>query len=198
MLPSYSMFIRSTRALLRSILDGLINVGVVFLCVVATLMRVSSPIIECLAFFYTGGLSALATLEFHSSGKRYWRVTAIFVLAIFVPLIIVGLKLYQSRYFSFFALLIYTGALLSYAAQDFPWHPRVKNMLEVAGNMTYSSYLIHFPVQLAIVLLYQTGIPIYSNMFFVQYMAITLALAYIIYRYFERPAQDFIRKRWIA
>ncbi len=90
--------------------------------------------------------------------------------------------------------------LLSWLSGDYPLHPRIKNALEAAGNMTYSSYLNHFPIQLAIALLYHCArkeIPIYSGLFFILYMMTTLVVSYVIYRYFEKPAQAFIRERWI-
>ncbi len=179
----------------------IVNVGIVLFCIVATLMSVSNSIIECLAFFYVGGVSALATLALHkTNGERHWRVAAMVVLVFLVPSIAVGLNLYQSRYFTFFVLLIYTGALLSCMSGDYPLHPRIRNILEAAGNMTYSSYLIHFPIQLAIALLYHCArkeIPVYSGLFFILYMMTTLVVSYVIYRYFEKPAQAFIRERWI-
>jgi peptidoglycan/LPS O-acetylase OafA/YrhL len=73
-----------------------------------------------------------------------------------------------------------------------------------AGNMTYSSYLLHFPIQLAIVLgfaIIGAPIPLYDVRFFAICFAAMLLASYLTYRYFEAPAQNLVRDfslRWRA
>ena len=65
-----------------------------------------------------------------------------------------------------------------------------------AGNMTYSSYLLHFPIQLGIVLCFALAkrpIPVYSGALFAVYLLTTLLLSYVTFRFFEAPAQRLIR-----
>ena len=65
-----------------------------------------------------------------------------------------------------------------------------------AGNMTYSSYLLHFPIQLVIVLCFAVAgrpVPVYSGALFAVYLLTTLLLSYFTFRFFEAPAQRFIR-----
>jgi len=62
--------------------------------------------------------------------------------------------------------------------------------------MTYSSYLLHFPIQLLIVVGFSVigaPIPLYDLTFFGGYLAITLLASYFTYRYFEAPAQNLVR-----
>jgi peptidoglycan/LPS O-acetylase OafA/YrhL len=62
--------------------------------------------------------------------------------------------------------------------------------------MTYSSYLLHFPIQLMIVLgfaIIRAPVPQYNGTFFGIFIAITLLASYLTYRYFEAPAQNLIR-----
>jgi peptidoglycan/LPS O-acetylase OafA/YrhL len=71
-----------------------------------------------------------------------------------------------------------------------------QKLLEAAGNMTYSSYLVHFPIQLLIVLgCAKAGIPVpfYNGLFFAMFVTSTLLISYFTYRYFEAPAQTFLR-----
>ena len=67
------------------------------------------------------------------------------------------------------------------------------------GNATYSSYLIHFPIQLAIVTVVNSmG---YSRNIFLTpgvmlaYLALVVALSLATYHWFELPAQNWIRQR---
>jgi peptidoglycan/LPS O-acetylase OafA/YrhL len=75
--------------------------------------------------------------------------------------------------------------------------PRVLQSVIVAtGNMTYSSYLLHFPIQLVIVLCFTVAgrpVPLYSGALFAVYILTTLFLSYLTFRFFEAPAQSLIR-----
>ena len=62
--------------------------------------------------------------------------------------------------------------------------------------MTYSSYLLQFPIQLMMVLgfaIARTPIPLYDETFFGIFITTTLLSSYLAYRYFELPAQNLIR-----
>lgn len=67
------------------------------------------------------------------------------------------------------------------------------------GDISYSSYLLHFPLQLAFVLLFTVsgwsfaffGNPLSLVLFYAALIPVSLAS----YRWFERPMQRFLRKR---
>jgi peptidoglycan/LPS O-acetylase OafA/YrhL len=66
------------------------------------------------------------------------------------------------------------------------------------GNMTYASYLLHFPLQLGVALVFvwlDQSIPYRSYLLFWGYLLACLILAFVVYRLFERPMQDWIRRR---
>lgn len=72
---------------------------------------------------------------------------------------------------------------------------------ETAGSLTYSSYLLHFPLQLAIALVYRQidrPIPLYSPHFFFAFFITTLVLSRLVYSHLEMPAQRLIRTRLLA
>jgi peptidoglycan/LPS O-acetylase OafA/YrhL len=65
------------------------------------------------------------------------------------------------------------------------------------GNATYSSYLVHFPLQLFIVIVvdaigWERNI-FYSPMMLLAFLSLVIGLSLVIHRYFEMPAQNFIR-----
>ena len=71
-----------------------------------------------------------------------------------------------------------------------------QRLLEAAGNMTYSSYLAQFPIQLLIALGFAMSgrpIPFYDVWFFGVFVSSTLLISYLTYRYFEAPAQTLLR-----
>jgi len=176
-----------------------INLAVVLLCVAAKAAKVESPILECLGLFYAGGLGAMA-LQHFASRKYSLQAGAVLAAALLAPLVLGrALRSYgldQQELSSYVFLVAYVPVLLYVAAQDLPVPPILQRMVAAAGNMTYSSYLLHFPIQLTIALLCaSTGqdIPRYSVAFFTAFMLTTLVASYYVYRYFEMPTQDRIR-----
>jgi peptidoglycan/LPS O-acetylase OafA/YrhL len=67
------------------------------------------------------------------------------------------------------------------------------------GNATYSSYLIHFPLQLAVVTMIDTFHVdrswLLSPSVFVAYFTTIGTMSLVAYHWFERPTQDWIRKK---
>jgi peptidoglycan/LPS O-acetylase OafA/YrhL len=65
------------------------------------------------------------------------------------------------------------------------------------GNLTYSIYLMHFPLQLGMVLLFymiDLKLDYHSNWLFVFYMIGTISLSMVTYKYIELPARKKIRE----
>jgi peptidoglycan/LPS O-acetylase OafA/YrhL len=72
-------------------------------------------------------------------------------------------------------------------------------ILVAAGSVTYSSYLLHVPIQLTTATLAsyaRVSMPIYTDGFFLTFMAGMLLLSFYCYRYFELPAQKYLRRRF--
>jgi peptidoglycan/LPS O-acetylase OafA/YrhL len=77
----------------------------------------------------------------------------------------------------------------------------VSRMILALGNLTYSSYLLHFPVQLTILLILdRLGIDknIYMNPLSLPAFIIGIfALSHVIYVFFDRPMQNRLRVQLI-
>ena len=94
---------------------------------------------------------------------------------------------------------VFTPALLlGFAALPLR-RPRVEAAARRLGNLTYSSYLIHFPLQLVVVCLVDAWrIPreaLCTPAFFLAYLGVVLVLSDLTHRRFELPAQQFLRRR---
>lgn len=79
-----------------------------------------------------------------------------------------------------------------------PRRQRVQAMLTGLGNLTYASYMLHFPMQLATMLILAgLAIPVqtlvYSEWFMLAYLGAVFAMAFIVFRWVERPAQAMLR-----
>ncbi len=81
-------------------------------------------------------------------------------------------------------------------AQEFRFFDRWHKWIQAAGNLTYSTYLIHFPIQLGVgILVMATGIrlPVGEAWFLIAYLAATIVFGRIVFVRFEGPMQDWIR-----
>jgi peptidoglycan/LPS O-acetylase OafA/YrhL len=72
--------------------------------------------------------------------------------------------------------------------------------VEALGNLTYAIYLLHFPIQISIVLVYAwlgKAIPYYNNVFFISFMLFTLLFSRLVFLKFEMPAQTYFRRKFL-
>jgi len=88
----------------------------------------------------------------------------------------------------------------SFALLDEVVSLRRSNVVRV-GDLTYASYLLHFPVQLAVVLAID-ALGLSRNLFLepaalAAFILGTFGLAWIVFQAFEMPAQDALRAAWL-
>ncbi len=177
-----------------------INVAIVFACAAAKLIDIRHPVLDCLAFFYAGGIAAILSQTF-TLRKTELRISAIAMAGLlFAAFLGRYPAVYTWKYFHFFFLLICTPPLLYVLCENVGVPEWSRKFVEAAGNMTYSSYLIHFPLQVGVALAYSAlgqKIPLYSPAFFLAFMGSTLLLSFLIYRYFEAPVQRRWRRKYL-
>lgn len=170
----------------------LLNVAIILAC-----LNGSGQLVTCLAFFYIGGLAAIARRAVASARSGPAIEGGGWLAAVVIPPVVLSLARGPLDEFDFPLLLTYTPILLFCLSREITVPAVVQRAVEAAGNMTYSSYLLHFPIQLLIVLGFSiigAPIPLYDVTFFGGYLAITLLASYFAYRYFEAPAQDLVRE----
>ncbi|MDD1530883.1 acyltransferase [Bradyrhizobium sp. WBOS7] len=168
-----------------------LNVALIAVC-----LTIPGEVADCFTYFYVGGLAAMARQSLQSSPARARTAEGTAWLAVVAVVCGYWLMGGQLRSIGLLLLLICTPLLLYSLSRDIALPARLQRIVEAAGNVTYSSYLLHFPIQLAVVLgfsLMQVPIPIYDDAFFATFIGITLLASHVTYRYFEEPAQRLIR-----
>jgi len=182
--------------MLRATRSWLLNVVIVAACLAAPSMHAGAQLTNCLALFYAGGLAAMARRAADASRfRKAIDACAWLAATVILPLVIYMLRDQLDR----FDLPLFAGAtpiLLFCLSREIKLPRAIQAAIVAAGNMTYSSYLLHFPLQLAIVLCFAAAgrpVPVYSGALFTVYLLTVLLLSYVAFRFFEAPAQDFIR-----
>lgn len=173
-----------------------INIVIITGSLATKFFDIHLPIFDCLIFFYAGGLSALAVQYFSETRFNTALKIIAFAMLFAMPVASMLLPITGNRHFPVLFMLAFVPTLLYVGARNITVPSDVQRLLEAAGNMTYASYLIHFPIQLVITLYFmRTGqtIPYTNPLFFLNFIAVIMVASYFVYRYFERPAQDAIR-----
>ncbi len=154
--------------------------------------------------FFTGCLTFVLNFHLHKMNSRKKNILFGIIL---VFTILIGLMIYKAGFIKIFGhwdrvmpLLVYPLLIISalnvfILNRFFSLKP-----LTYLGDLSYSIYLIHFPVQLMMVtFLPMTGFnPDYSSWTGLAiFMGITTVLASLSYHGVEKPLQNYIRKRFL-
>ena len=167
------------------------------LVVIAACLTASGQVAACFAFFYAGGLAAMARRAMTPSVYRLAAESAGWLAVIVFPPLAWQFMKGHLESMDFLLLLTFTPILLFCLSRDIVMPASLQKVVEAAGNMTYSSYLLHFPIQLMTVVgfaIVRAPIPLYDGMFFGLFIGVTMVASYLTYRYFETPAQNLIRE----
>ena len=171
--------------------SALLNLVIIVGCVGA-----KGQVFACLSFFYVGGLAAIARRALAPALRDSVDGFA-WLIVVAAPWLAWNFTVFRFTSLDY-ALLAYAPLVIFCLARDVGVPASVQRLIEAAGNMTYSSYLLHFPIQLVIATGFTSfgaPIPFYDATFFAVFVLATLLASYLTYRYFEAPAQDFLRDR---
>ncbi len=165
-------------------------------------LRVIHPdFAECLALFFVGGavwgLYAWATAD---AGRRWvpWAglVGGAALVALGVP-VYEGLSPLMQKTATHFVLVptLLLG-FLTLSPRDGSFGARVAGEL---GKLTYATYMVHFPLQLAAVMVVEAlGVSravFYSPLALLLFIASVMAVGQVVFTRFERPMQAWMRRR---
>jgi peptidoglycan/LPS O-acetylase OafA/YrhL len=164
--------------------------GVIAAGVIAQLAGLNWVSVGCATYFFAGGLAAMAPPE--------WRRPAgIALVALLGGCALAGVLGDPDK---LPAILLVAVPCLLLMASGWRGLDRWQGPIQAAGNLTYSSYLLHFPLQIMVAIgVAATGLvlPLANPAFLLAYVAGTLGLSVLSYRAFEVPAQRWIRRRML-
>jgi len=106
---------------------------------------------------------------------------------------ITGGRLMISLYFIKFPLIIINLTLIQ------KFFKNIGKNLKIFGDISYTIYLIHFPLQIPYAIIDKNFININynNNLVFLSYMLLVFLVSIIIYKFFELPSKKILRKKFI-
>ncbi|VVE73472.1 acyltransferase [Pandoraea captiosa] len=162
-----------------------------------------SNIVFCAFYFFMGGAVHLVYERLRDVIEAHRRATVLLCCAGYAVLFAACALFGGTKYLA--ATVIAPVSIVLLHAIE-PWIPeRFASPIANLGNTTYSSYLIHFPLQLTTVIVLQrmgmsSATLAMSPWFLAAYLIVVFVLARWVYRALEAPAQTFLRRRlaWLG
>ena len=166
------------------------------LCIVVTVagratgQMYTQNVFQCVEFFFAGG----AMQAISASLSRRHKLVGFGVC-------VLGLCLSVATNFRFGSIIGFSFFVVAaFALLDEVVSLR-RSALTNIGDLTYASYLLHFPIQLASVLVVD-ALGLSRDLFLapgalVAFILGTFGSAWIVFRIFEMPAQDALRAAWL-
>jgi peptidoglycan/LPS O-acetylase OafA/YrhL len=170
-------------------------------CLALNYFRGSEAVlVRCIFYFYLGGLSC----RFYSlaRGKLGPRLEYLVLVPAAILFAFAVWQFRRSTDINWVLLLAVPCALVILATAS-PWFPgSLSDTAGDLGNLTYASYLLHFPLQVLIMLLVGAlDVPhgfAFSPYFLCGYLAVLFGLSHFVYLKFELPMQQWIRDRTLG
>jgi peptidoglycan/LPS O-acetylase OafA/YrhL len=151
-----------------------------------------TELMDCIDYFFVGGCICILSREIERIS--HWYVAPIMLLTT-TSTLYYFMRVTDNKSM----LLLSSSLLMSFAliSKDMIG-TRIGQASHVIGNMTYASYLVHFPIQLVLVSVTDClalDRSMYLNgAIFIAYFFCVFITSYLTYAFFEKPAQETIRK----
>lgn len=193
----YFAFFTLVSRLRPTLLFACLCAGLSWAALKSGLLAPASPILNCAKFFFLGGAVQLVCARL---GGR--RTLLAFVISLVICVFTGGLMRAGVLGVSEKAVAIFTtGLVFLCITSEELFGAEIFKKISPLGNVTYSSYLLHFPIQLAVVIVIDAAgltreVFLSPGALFL-FLASVLILGYAVFHYFELPVQDAIRSRVI-
>ena len=175
------------------------TIAVLILYKLSANIELISPFRNCLVYFFFG-----VSIYFCSTFIKK-KFSELFLVLILIIEAIVFLTL---RYLNLISFdpggngYIWGTAFLVFFVAQIDGSRLAPSLIKVRilGDLSYSVFLWHVPIQIMIKLVqanYSIGNSIaYNKLFFIFFIVLTYCVGYVSYRFIEQPAQRIIRKRF--
>ena len=158
----------------------------IFLILLAKIFNIESLFLECARLFFSGVIVYLITTYFNKP-KILILISLIMIAASFVGN-------YKTYLFCPFAVLLFSQ--IDYFIKT----KSIQNLFSSLGDLTYSIYLIHVPLQILIIInfdIFNLSETVYATKtFFIFFMILLMIISYFCFLKYEKPLNYKIRKKF--
>ena len=172
------------------------NVLAIFVILISMYILELNALFKCVVFFYLGGILNRVV----EKNERF-----VLLIVLLIPFLLYALELskkgfifslpdypnlFRDGFFCLSLLIVFlkVGSVLKPFA----------SFISGLGNLTYSMYLCHFPIQLLMVLFFlkqKIDIPYKNSWLFLFFISITIMISFFTYRIVEKPSKEFLRRK---
>jgi peptidoglycan/LPS O-acetylase OafA/YrhL len=174
----------------------LIVAGITFRHLHANSYLINQDIGRLLEGFFSGVLVYEILFSWGLNAKHFYLIILSLVLAFSISIYIrPSAWSYPGALFLYPALII-ASIKVGFMNKALSWRP-----LAYLGDISYSVYMLHFPVQLAIHTVtkqFNLTVPYTSVGFLCIYAALVVLVSVLSYEFFEKPVQARLRKRLLS
>lgn len=158
----------------------------ILLILLAKIFKIESLFLECARLFFSGVIVYLITTYFNKP-KILILISLILIAASFVGN-------YKTYLFCPFAVLLFSQ--IDYLIKT----KSIQNLFSSLGDLTYSIYLIHVPLQILIIInfdIFNLSENVYATKtFFIFFMILLMIISYFCFLKYEKPLNYKIRKKF--
>jgi len=147
--------------------------------------------------FFVGGLSYIIfeNIKINQKNKIIF-----FLIVIFISFFLLISFDYNSIIIKIILLTFFFPSLINLLYLINKLSPQIGKKLSLIGDVSYSFYLIHFPIILITILIQshlKLKINFDSNLIFWLYMIVTFLISFFSYRFIEIPLKKILRQKFI-
>ncbi|WP_118182339.1 acyltransferase family protein [Paraburkholderia phosphatilytica] len=173
--------------------SGAMALLIAFVCSIAFVrFRPDNNFLQCFALFYLGGCACIV----HRWIVRY-RLALFAAIALFAYYgVLTWCRSFWPDNGYFRMVICIPPVVLAFACVPIPRLPLIK-WVQRAGELTYSVYMLHFPIILTAVTVaaaFGMRLDYRSKWLFIAFVLTVFGTATLCYRYFEKPAQRALRR----
>lgn len=154
----------------------------------------------CALYFFSGVLVYFYLIRFRKYIKLHIIICVIslIIFAVFLKRYFSGRIPFTTVEFFLFLPLLLLTALADFKYSNKESLSKILKIFKSIGDLTYSSYLLHFPIQLLVLIIFQS-FNIDQNLFdskiaFVIWVGSVILASILSFKFIEMPAKRYLRK----
>lgn len=183
----------------KSVSINLASITIAFLMFASTFYVFKNIILFCGMYFFAGAMAYSFRKLLSPLPRKTFAITTTVMLGLSILFIFIAEKLLEKNIpRSFLLISLFITLILFFTAVEDMLGEAIFRKVRSIGDITYSSYLWHAPLQVLFFLLVSFGLinlnVIFKSWFLMAYLALTCLFSWVSFKYIENPSKQMIKK----